>query len=183
MNERMERLTYKNYIEEYEVNFEKSSDKNWSIAESDTHIKVTGEPIEKLGELEDVLEKYGIDNLDEFIKEYSSRNIRLANDNYALEQELTELKQKAIVPKFKISQTLYMIPTQSNGLSKIKDYILLSVSLSDIGIRYDLSLKEKEKGIEPFYCASEDMFEKSIFATTEEAEQILALVELKGEEQ
>ena len=28
----MERLTYKNYIEEYEVNFEKSSDKNWSIA-------------------------------------------------------------------------------------------------------------------------------------------------------
>ena len=47
----MGRLTYKNYIEEYEVNFEKSSDKNWSIAESDTHIKVTGEPIEKLGEL------------------------------------------------------------------------------------------------------------------------------------
>lgn len=54
---------------------------------------------EKLGELEDVLEKYGIDNLDDFIKEYSSRNIKLANDNYDLEQELAELKQKAIVPK------------------------------------------------------------------------------------
>ena len=90
----MERLTYKNYIEEYEVNFEKSSDMNWRIAESDTHIKVTGEPIEKLGELEDVLEKYGIDNLDDFIKEYSSRNIKLANDNYDLEQELAELKQQ-----------------------------------------------------------------------------------------
>lgn len=46
----------------------------------------------KLGELEDVLEKYGIENLDEFIKEYSSRNIKLANDNYALEQQLAELK-------------------------------------------------------------------------------------------
>ena len=46
----------------------------------------------KLGELEDVLEKYGIDNLEDFIKEYSSRNIKLANDNYDLEQELAELK-------------------------------------------------------------------------------------------
>lgn len=51
----------------------------------------------KLGELEDVLEKYGIDNLEDFIKEYSSRNIKLANDNYDLEQELAELKQKAIM--------------------------------------------------------------------------------------
>ena len=178
----MERLTYKNYIE-YEVNFEKSSDKNWSFAESDTHIKVTGEPIDKLGELEDVMEKYGIDNLDDFIKEYSSRNIKLANDNYALEQELAELKEKAIVPKFQIGQTLHMIPTQCNELTKIKEYYLLSVSLSDIGIRYDLAVKEKEKGIEPFYCASEDMFDKSIFATKEEAEQKLALVKLKGEEQ
>ena len=42
--------------------------------------------------MEDVLEKYGIENLDEFIKEYSSRNIKLANDNYALEQQLAELK-------------------------------------------------------------------------------------------
>lgn len=48
----------------------------------------------KLGELEDVLEKYGIDNLDDFIKEYSSRNIKLANDNYALEQELTDLQHR-----------------------------------------------------------------------------------------
>ena len=61
----MKRLTYKNYIEEYEVNFEKSSDRSWSIAESDTHIKVTGEPIEKLGELEDILEKYDIESVEE----------------------------------------------------------------------------------------------------------------------
>lgn len=53
--------------------------------------------VDKLGELEDVLEKYGIENLEDFIKEYSSRNIKLANDNYSLEQELAKLKQKAIV--------------------------------------------------------------------------------------
>ena len=60
-------------------------------------LHITGEAIKRFGELEDVLEKYGIDNLDDFIKEYSSRNIKLANDNYALEQQLAELKQKAIV--------------------------------------------------------------------------------------
>lgn len=57
-------------------------------------LHITGEAIKRFGELEDVLEKYGIDNLDDFIKEYSSRNIKLANDNYALEQELAELKEK-----------------------------------------------------------------------------------------
>ena len=58
---------------------------------------LSGKFINKLGELEDVMEKYGIDNLEDFIKEYSSRNIKLANDNYDLEQELAELKEKAIV--------------------------------------------------------------------------------------
>lgn len=177
---RVERLTKKDDFFDYVLPEQNIFGDNQafeiSLGETEYSCKkyVVGEAIKEFGELEDVLEKYGIDNLDEFIKEYSSRNIKLANDNYALEQELAELKQNAIVPKFKIGQTLYMIPTQSNGLSKIKDYILLSVSLSDIGIRYDLSLKEKEKGIEPFYCASEDMFEKSIFATREEAEQKLA---------
>ena len=99
-------------------------------------------------------------------------------ENVNLKNELSELKQKAIVPKFQIGQTLYMIPTQFNGLTKIKEYNLLSVGLSDIGIRYDIALKEKERGIEPYYCASEDMFGKSIFATREEAEQKLA--EIKG---
>ena len=92
-----------------------------------------------------------------------------------LEQELVELKQKkAIVPKFNIGTILYMIPTQFNGLTKIKDYHLLSISLSDIGVRYDMAVNKKESGIEPFYCASEDMFGKSIFTTREEAEQKLA---------
>ena len=45
-------------------------------------------------QLIDILAKYGIDNLDDFIKEYSSRNIKLANDNYALKQELADLQHK-----------------------------------------------------------------------------------------
>ena len=57
-------------------------------------LHITGEAIKIFGQLEDVLEKYGIENLDEFIKEYSSRNIKLANDNYALEQELAELQHR-----------------------------------------------------------------------------------------
>lgn len=98
-----------------------------------------------------------------------------------LEEENQQLKQKAIVPKFQIGQTLYMIPTQFNGLIKIKEYGLLSIDLSDIGIRYHLVVKEKERGIEPFYCASEAMFGHSIFATKEEAEMKLA--EIGGEDE
>ena len=66
-----------------------------------------------------------------------------------------------------------MIPTEFNRLKGIKDYELLSISLSSIGLRYDLSLNKKEKGVEPFYCASEDMFGQSIFSTLEEAEKKL----------
>lgn len=98
----MERLTHKNYIEEYEVNFEKSSDKNWSIAESDTHIKVTGEPIEKLGELEDVLEEFELTSAEDLRNYLNFKGnmaiwegkLELKNKIAELEQELAELKQQ-----------------------------------------------------------------------------------------
>ena len=88
---------------------------------------------------------------------------------HKLEQELAELKEKAIVPRFRIGQTLFMIPTLFNSLKHITEYELLRLTLSDIGIRYELSIKNKEKGIEPYYCASEDMFDISIFTTEQEA--------------
>lgn len=91
----MERLTYKNYIEEYEVNFEKSSNKNWSIAESDTHIKVTGEPIDKLGELEDVLEKYGIENAEELDGLINQLELS-QKENQQLKQQLHDLPKKIV---------------------------------------------------------------------------------------
>mgnify|MGYP004605849815 FL=1 len=88
-----------------------------------------------------------------------------------LKEENQQFKQKAIVP---LETKLYMIPTEFNGLKTIKDYTLLSISLSSIGVRYEMSINKKERGIEPFYCASEDMFGESIFVTREEAEQKLA---------
>lgn len=59
----MSRLTYKNYIEEWECKFEKNSDTQWSIAESDTHIKITGNPIDKLAKFEDFMENFELENV------------------------------------------------------------------------------------------------------------------------
>lgn len=87
-------------------------------------LHITGEAIKRFGELEDVLEKYGIDNLDEFIKEYSSRNIKLANDNYALEQELAELKHK-----LKVSERALEI--QNKSLEKCEQWLWEDEELLD----------------------------------------------------
>ena len=102
----------------------------------------------------------------------------LLNQQDKLIKELEKQLKNAIIPRFKIDQKCYMIPTKYNGLKEIKDYTLLSISLSDIGIRYDLSVNKKESGVEPLYCASEDMFGISIFATKEEAQA--KLKELQG---
>lgn len=97
----------------------------------------------------------------------------METENSHLETMLDQAKERlkgAIIPRYAIGAKLYMIPTEFNRLKGIKDYELLSISLSPIGLRYDLSLNKKEKGVEPFYCASEDMFGQSIFSTLEEAQ-------------
>lgn len=97
------------------------------------------------------------------------------------DRQIIELKTKlsnAIISKFKIGQKLYMIPTQANGLKNIEEYKLLDISLSDIGIRYGLSIIKKKSGIEPLFSASEDMIGKSIFATKDEA--LAKLEEIKN---
>ena len=125
-------------------------------------------------DLEKFIEKYP--TYIEALEMLEDKDQRIAE----LEQELAELKEKAIVPRYEIGTKLYMIPTEFNRLKGIKDYELLSISLSSIGLRYDLCLNKKEKGIEQFYCASEDMFGQSIFATLEEAQA--KLKEMKGNE-
>ena len=125
----MGRLTYKNYIEGYEVNFEKSSDRSWSIAESDTHIKVTGEPIEKLGELEDILESWHIENLEELKTRLNDCQVYHLKNNsnetliHNLKNELAELKQTqkqlAISELEKLKVKLHIIHT--NGYLKAID--------------------------------------------------------------
>lgn len=121
-------------------------------------------------------------NKEEFIdclNEHNKLHYEILNLQSQLDQANERLKS-AIVPRYRIGTKLYMIPTEFNRLKGIKDYELLSISLSSIGLRYDLSLNKKEKGVEPFYCASEDMFGQSIFATLEEAEK--KLQELRGGE-
>lgn len=175
----MKRLTYKNYIEEYEVNFEKSSDKNWSIAESDTHIKVTGEPIEKLGELEDILESWHIENLEELkTRLHDCQVYHLKNNSnetliHNLKNELAELKQKTIVPKFSLRQTCFIIWENDIISAKIEKIIM------------KLSKDEEENSI--FYSITNQYGyalrfpEEQLFDTKEEAEQKLAEIGGKDE--
>ena len=124
------------------------------------------------------MSKVDYNKLVEFIKEhdeYYIAEIMFGNQKRIaeLEQELAELKEKAIISRFEIGQHLYMIPTQTNGLKDITEYSLLEVTLSDIGVRYHLRLIYKEKGIEPYFSASEKMFNVIIFATEQEAQEKL----------
>ena len=54
-------------------------------------------------------------------------------------------------------------------LTKIISYKILSFGLNQLGPRANLSIDQKERGVETLYCASFDMFNKSIFKTYEEA--------------
>lgn len=153
----MERLTIKN------------SDGSHSQPTDTTFYEI----FNKLGELEDVLEKYGIENLEDFIKEYSSRNIKLANDNYSLEQELAELKQKAIVPKFKIGQEVWFVSDPYTArYAKVRHMKIEEISISSIFV---------ERGV--MYAGDDwaGISESELFATKEEAEQRLAEIGEKDE--
>lgn len=191
----MERLTYKTYIEEYEVNFEKNSEKQWSIAESDTHIKVTGEPIDKLGQLEDALEKYGIESvkqLEQVLNWLSSLTGRDAEEMLFICQERkniferinfvskenTELKEKlknAIMPKFNAGQDIFFIDNEYQITQGVVDIILIGQDVFEKWCKYSIDL-----GTEYEYdIRFVDKDEEEIFATEEEARK--RLEELKGE--
>lgn len=157
----------------------------------------------KLGELEDVLEKCGIEsveeledyltpklfcyaklseNLDEFKKDYKCEPIihidpcepqiePITDKVKDLEQQLAELKQKAIVPKFSLGQTCFIIWENDIISARIEKIIM------------KLSKDEEENSI--FYSITNQYGyalrfpEEQIFATKEEAEQ--RLKEIKGE--
>ena len=149
----------------------------------------------KLGELEDVLEKYGIEsvekledyltpklfcyaklseNLDE-LKKYCQcepiihidtcePQVELITDKIKdLEQELAELKQKAIVPKYKTGDKVYGI------IDTLAYTDVLPVEIRDTCLLYEVW--DGENTTKQHYTR--------IFATKEEAEQKLA--EIKGE--
>lgn len=127
----------------------------------------------KLGELEDVLEKYGIENAEELdsainairtntlIDMKNKEMLELENAN--LKNELAKLKQKAIVPKFERQSHIYGF-----AYGKIKPYVVIAYLDNTITLCEDTQSNTFE-----FY--NNDY----LVATKEEAEKKLA--EIKGE--
>lgn len=136
----------------------------------------------KLGELEDVLEKYEIENLEEYIsalvearklaieesKINFKRHIEEMTKREKLEQELADLKRKAIVPKFQANQEIWYYHIGNN---KIYSGIIEDIQWRPLnGMYYRIPNLQRD-----YYWIRED----ELFATREEAEQKLA--EIKGE--
>lgn len=163
---------------------------------------VRGNAIDRLGELEDVLEKYGIETTEELdgVLKPLIDNGELGNWKSAtfwkmqterLKKELAELKQKAIVLPFEFDKPIYKLCPKCND----KQTDCKNCAWGGCGFNqcYDICHKENKGQI-----IREVMFKKNncnvswnalrfisehrgeyYFATKEEAEQKLA--EIKGE--
>lgn len=153
----------------------------------------------KLGELEDVMEKYGIENLEEYISALiEARNIAIEEKKEnieeeknlfkdyieeiikreKLEQELAEIKSKMIVPKFRTYQSIFYITqyyTSTKGnpeydIISDKYYVAENENEIILGWNYAKDFNQRK-----YYYVRKDW----VFATKEEAEKKLA--EIKGE--
>ena len=174
------RLTQKNEFFEYVLPCQNVVGDNQateiSLGETEYTCKkyIIGEAINKLGELEDILESWHIENLEELkTMLHDCQVYHLENNSnetliHNLKNELAELKQKAIVPKFKVGQDAFIILD-----AVIKDTNINSIT---IFAGNELSYYCKYVNNERMYL---ELDEEEIFATKEEAEQKLA--EIKGE--
>ena len=156
----MERLTIKN------------SDGSYSQPTDTTFYEI----FNKLGELEDVLEKWNIEDLDKFLEEQIAKKRELNDILWKMEQELAELKQKAIVlPKeLCIGCKIFWVNEYGIYSGKLcavtKDinpnggFNIWLCCLYDNGLSYSHLIKD---------------FEVELFATREEAQQKFA--EIRGE--
>ena len=174
------RLTQKNEFFEYVLPCQNVVGDNQateiSLGETEYTCKkyIIGEAINKLGELEDILESWHIENLEELkTMLHDCQVYHLENNSnetliHNLKNELAELKQKAIVPKFKVGQDVFIILD-----AVIKDTNINSIT---IFAGNELSYYCKYVNNERMYL---ELDEEEIFATKEEAEQKLA--EIKGE--
>lgn len=133
----------------------------------------------KLAELEDVMEKFDIENptiLDFYLQ--TIKNINMQNSN--MRNELAELKAKMIVPKFKVGQEIYVIDDYFRVTSAIIERITIcrenSISEGETSyVHYLANLGEKYEWDERYLILDDE----DISSTKEEAEQKLA--EIKGE--
>lgn len=134
----------------------------------------------KLSELKDVLEKWHIENLEGYISALiEARNIAIeekrtqfkkyieeVTKREKLEQELAELKQKAIVPKYQVGQVLFRI-----DFGAIVPFVVNEIY---VHIKVDKTIS-----IQYFDYVGLVIEENELFTTKEEAEQKLA--EIKGD--
>lgn len=165
----MERLTDKNHNA---INKCSEYSSCYSCHKENCYIK---EIEEKLGELEDVLESWHIENLEELkTRLHDCQVYRLENNSnetliHNLKNELAELKQKAIVPKFSLGQEVWAISVYRKDC--VDNFIIQEICFCS---RYGLYYKTN-MGINLY----EYYFD--IFATQEEAEQKLAEIGGKDE--
>lgn len=150
-----------------------------SVGETEYVVKENkfGNAINKLGELEDIMEKYNIEYpnaLDFYLQTINNLNTQNAN----LRKELAELKQKAIVPKFRTYQPIFYI-TQYHTSTKgnpeydiISDKYYVAENENEIILGWNYA---KDFNQRKYYYVCKDW----VFATKEEAESKLR--ELKGE--
>ena len=191
------RLTQKNEFFEYVLPEQNIAGDNQaseiSLGETDYTCKkyVVGEAIRQFGLIEDVLEKYGIENVEDYISalielrkiaiEESQTNFKRYIDETIkrekLEQELADLKQNAVVSKFKIGQKIFFVDTNFGIGQGTIDGILTGQGdekwvkyLIDLGNDYKDDIRVVDK------------YEEDIFATRKEAEQALAEIGGKDEQ-
>lgn len=139
----------------------------------------------KLGELEDVLEIYDIENAEELNKFIHNKDCQIEKwkqyyencskleksmskehqyclDNWrACQQELAELQQKVVIPKYQVGQTLFRI-----DFGAIVPFVVNEI--------YIHTKADKTVSIQYFDYVGLIIEENDLFATKEEAEQELA---------
>lgn len=147
------------------------------------HKKVIEKQQKRIAELEQELAKYkelqdqlGLENADEFewfvmldLLTDNEKNMHILD----LHRELAELKEKAIVPKFKIGQEVYKVYTKDQRFPfKVK---IIGFKITQTEEKNSVLYDTAEDGFDMDWCP-----EKILFETLEEAEK--KLQELRGGE-
>lgn len=143
---------------------------------------VRGNAIDRLAELEDVLESWHIENLEELKTRLHDCQVYHFQNNsnetliHNLKNKLAELKQKAIVPKFKVGQEIWeTTPLMSWKVKRIECHKFDGGNGDVVMEIYRLG----HNMTDDYNCCIMPVDNDRFFATKEEAEQKLA--EIKGE--
>lgn len=137
---------------------------------------IVGSAIRQLGKLEDLLEKYNVESVEELDLILQSLE-KVHKENAYLKNELAELKQRAIVPKYNIKQHIWLARNnefQKEPCELIVRNVEYKFKTDDFIYIVDFVEKGHHKSIN--MCDNGDLF-----ATKEEAEQKLAEIGGKDE--